>query len=124
MQLRAQFTGSVTNEPEVRNVGANNTALKELNVAINHDKKNRDTGEYERTGDTTWVRISLWGDRSEMDFRKGDMVEFDGTLIEKSFQRKDGTDGRRLEADYVAKLDVKFRKDSASVGVADVGEPF
>jgi single-stranded DNA-binding protein len=122
MQLRAQFVGSVTNEPEVRRVGQKETALKELNVAINHDKKNKETGEYERTGDTTWVRISLWGERSNLDFRKGDMVEFDGTLVEKAFQRKDGTEGRRLEADYVEKLDVKFRKDSAS-GVADVGEP-
>jgi single-stranded DNA-binding protein len=123
MQLRAQFTGSVTNEPEVRHVGQNNTALKELNVAINHDKKNKETGEYERTGDTTWVRVSLWGERSALDFRKGDMVEFDGTLVEKTFQRKDGSEGRRLEADYIADLNVKFRKDSAS-GVADVGEPF
>jgi single-stranded DNA-binding protein len=114
----------VTNEPEVRHVGQKETALKELNVAINHDKKNKDTGEYERTGDTTWVRVSLWGERSNMDFLKGDMIEFDGTLVEKSFQRKDGTEGRRLEADYVAKLDVKFRKDSVAVGVTDVGEPF
>jgi hypothetical protein len=116
--------GSVTNEPEVRRVGQKETALKELNVAINHDKKNKETGEYERTGDTTWVRMSsLWGERSNLDFRKGDMVEFDGTLLRKRSNVRMALRAVRLEADYVEKLDVKFRKDSAS-GVADVGEPF
>ena len=117
MQLKAVLTGNVTNEPEVRQVGAKGTNLKELNIAVNHDKKNKDTGEYEKTGDTTWVQVNLWGDNAAGDFRKGDLVEFNGTLIEKRFPKKDGTEGRRLESDYVESLTVKFRKDS-------VEEPF
>jgi single-stranded DNA-binding protein len=125
MQLKAQFTGNVTNEPEIRTVGAKNTALKELNIAINHDKKNKETGEYERTGDTTWVTVKLWGDRANEEFGKGDLVEFDGTVVEKVFPRKDGTEGRRLESDYVASLTVKYRKSGASSQpVAAEEDPF
>ena len=122
MQVKAQFTANVTNAPEIREVGAKNTPLKELNLAINHDKKNKDTGEYERTGDTTWVTVKLWGDRASEDYRKGDLVEFDGTIVEKAFTRKDGTEGRRLESDYVGSLVVKFRKDGAPI--ASEEEPF
>lgn len=122
MQVKAQFTANVTNAPEIREVGAKNTPLKELNLAINHDKKNKDTGEYERTGDTTWITVKLWGDRASEDYRKGDLVEFDGTIVEKAFTRKDGTEGRRLESDYVGSLVVKFRKDGAAV--ASEEEPF
>ncbi len=122
MQVKAQFTANVTNAPEIREVGAKNTPLKELNLAVNHDKKNKDTGEYERTGDTTWVTVKLWGDRASEDYRKGDLVEFDGTIIEKAFTRKDGTEGRRLESDYVGSIVVKFRKDGAPV--ASEEEPF
>jgi single-stranded DNA-binding protein len=121
MQLKAQFTGNITNEPVVREIGAKKTPLKELVVAINHDKKNKDTGEYERTGDTTWVTVKLWGERANEDFGKGDLVEFDGTIVEKHFQRKDGTEGRRLESDYVASVVVKYSKNAS---VAAQPEPF
>jgi len=114
MQVKAQFTGNVTNEPELKTVGAKNTPLKELNIAVNHDKKNRDTGEYERTGDTTWITVKLWGEAAGQQIGKGDLVEFDGTIVEKHFQRKDGTEGRRLESDYVAGLTVKYSKSAPS----------
>lgn len=122
MQFKAQFTANVTNQPEIREVGAKNTPLKELNLAVNHDKKNKETGDFEKTGDTTWITVKLWGESAGKDFRKGDLVEFDGTIVEKHFTRKDGTEGRRLESDYVATLTVKFRKDSAPV--AEEVEPF
>jgi single-stranded DNA-binding protein len=121
MQVKAQFTGNVTNDPELKTVGAKNTPLKELNIAINHDKKNRDTGEYERTGDTTWVTVKLWGEAANQEIGKGDLVEFDGTIVEKHFQRKDGTEGRRLESDYVASVVVKYSKNAS---VAAQPEPF
>jgi single-stranded DNA-binding protein len=114
MQVKAQFTGNVTNEPELKTVGTKNTPLKELNIAVNHDKKNRDTGEYERTGDTTWITVKLWGEAANQIIGKGDLVEFDGTIVEKHFQRKDGTEGRRLESDYVAALTVKYSKSAPS----------
>jgi len=121
MQVRAQFTGNVTNVPEIKQVGAKNTPLKELNIAVNHDKKNKDTGEYEKTGDTTWVTVKLWGEAASQEIGKGDLVEFDGTIVEKAFTRKDNTEGRRLESDYVATLVVKYSKNAS---VAAQPEPF
>lgn len=113
MQLKAEFSGNVTNVPEVKKIGAKETSLKELRVAINHDRKNKETGEYEKTGDTTWVTVKLWGDRANEDFRKGDLVTYSGTLVEKHF----GEDGQRrqLESDWIESLDVKYRKDDAPV---------
>lgn len=111
-QFRAEFTGNVTNVPEVREIGQKNTPLKELNVAINHDRKNKDTGEFEKTGDTTWVTVKLWGEKADLDIQKNDLVEFNGTVVEKTFPRKDATEGRRLESDWVESIVVKYRKDS------------
>lgn len=122
MQVKAQFTGNVTNEPTIREIGDKKTKLKELVVAINHDKKNKDTGEYERTGDTTWVTVKLWGDRASEVFGKGDLIEYDGTIVEKAFTRKDGTEGRRLESDYVASIVVKYSKNNTPVSAEE--EPF
>lgn len=122
MQVKVQFTGNVTNEPTIREIGAKNTPLKELVVAVNHDKKNKDTGEYERTGDTTWITVKLWGDRASEQFGKGDLIEYDGTIVEKAFTRKDGTEGRRLESDYVGSLVVKYSKNASAA--ASVEEPF
>lgn len=121
MQVKAQFTGNVTNEPTIREIGDKKTPLKELVVAVNHDKKDKATGEYVRTGDTTWITVKLWGDRASEQFGKGDLVEYDGTIVEKAFTRKDGTEGRRLESDYVASLVVKYSKNAAA---AAVEEPF
>lgn len=126
MQLKAEFQGNVTNEPDVKTIGAKNTPLKELNVAINHDRKNRDTGEYEKTGDTTWVTVKLWGERANEQFGKGDLISYEGTLVEKHFQKRDGTEGRRLESDYIANVEVKYSKSggNSSAGVATGEEPF
>lgn len=126
MQLKAEFSGNVTNEPEVKTIGAKNTPLKELNVAINHDRKNRDTGDYEKTGDTTWVTVKLWGERANEQFGKGDLISYEGTLVEKHFQKRDGTEGRRLESDYIANVEVKYSKSgsNSSTGVATGEEPF
>lgn len=57
--------------------------------------------------------MKLWGEAASQVIGKGDLVEFDGTLVEKHFTRKDGTEGRRLESDYVGSLVVKYSKNSA-----------
>lgn len=109
-QLKATFSGSVVAEPEKKTVGQN--AVVEFPVYINHSKKNKDSGEYEPTGDTSKVRVTLWREKAEMsDVKKGDIVEISATLIEKAFQRKDGTEGRQIQTDYVESVVVKYRKD-------------
>lgn len=109
-QVKAVFTGGIVAEPERREVGG--SQLLEFPVYVNHSKKNKDTGEYEPTGDTTKVKVTLWRDLAETDVRKGDLVEVSGTLVEKEFDKKDGTKGRSLQTDWVESVVVKHRKDA------------
>jgi len=57
----------------------------------------------------------LWRDLADTDIQKGDLVEVVATLIEKEFDKKDGTVGRSLQTDYVESVVVKHRKE-ATVG--------
>ena len=86
-QVKATFSGSVVAEPESKQVGGNN--LLQFPVYVNHQRKNKDTGEYDRTGDVTKIRVTLWRDLADTDIRKGDIVEVDATLIEKEFPKQE-----------------------------------
>jgi hypothetical protein len=48
-----------------------------------------------------------------LDVQKGDLVEVVATLIEKEFDKKDGTTGRSLQTDYIESVVVKHRSDGA-----------
>ena len=99
-QVKAVFTGGIDAEPERKEV--NGASLLEFPVYVNHSKKNKDTGEYEPTGDTTKVKVTLWRDLADnTDVQKGDLVEVTGTIVEKEFQKKDGSTGRQLQTDWV-----------------------
>lgn len=108
-QVKATFTGGIVADPERKVVGASN--LLEFPVYVNHSKKNKDTGEYEPTGDTTKVKVTLWRELADnTDVQKGDLVEVTGTIVEKEFPKKDGTTGRQLQTDWVESVVVKHRK--------------
>lgn len=109
-QVKVTFSGGVVADPELKQVGE--SSVLEFPVYVNHTRKNRDSGEYEPTGDTTKIRVSLWRDLADEDIRKGDIVEVEGTLIEKEFEKRDGTPGRSLQTEYVNSIVVKFRKDN------------
>lgn len=112
-QIKATFSGSVVAEPEKKEVAGN--ALLEFPVYVNHSKKNKDTGEYEPTGEVSKIRVTLWREKAEMsDVQKGDIVEVVATMIERNFTRKDGTEGRQLQTDYVDSVVVKYRKDGGA----------
>ena len=112
-QVKAVFTGGIVAEPERKVVGQSN--LLEFPVYVNHSKKNKDTGEYEPTGDTTKVKVTLWRDLADnTDVQKGDLVEIVATLIEKEFAKKDGTMGRSLQTDYVESVVIKARSGASS----------
>lgn len=110
-QFKAEFSGGVVAEPERKQIGQ--STLLEFPVYVNHTRKNRDTGEYEPTGDTTKVRVALWRDLADTDIRKGDIVEVKCTVVEKEFTKRDGSEGRALQTDYVESCVVKFRKDTS-----------
>jgi single-stranded DNA-binding protein len=120
-QVKATFTGSIVVEPEKKTVGSSN--VLEFPVYVNHTKKNKETGQYEPTGDTTKIRVALWREKADMaDLQKGDIVEVIATLVEKEWQRKDGTSGRGLQTDWVESVVVKYRKNGqgASAPAAQV----
>ena len=108
-QIKATFSGNIVADPERREAGGSN--LLEFPVYVNHTKKDRDSGEYVKTGDVSKVRVTLWRDMADTDVLKGDLVEVVATLVEKEFSKKDGTQGRSLQTDYVESVVVKHRKE-------------
>ncbi len=121
-RISAVFTGNVVAEPTRKDI--NGTTLLEFPVYVNHTKKNRDSGEYEKTGDTSKIRVTAWRDLAEsLDVQMGDLVEVHGSLIEKEFAKQDGTTGRSLQTDYLESVVVKYRKDGATAASSDA-EPF
>jgi len=112
-RISAVFSGNVVAEPTKKDI--NGTPLLEFPVYVNHTKKNRDSGEYDKTGDTSKIRVTVWRDLAEsLDIKQGDLVEVHGTLVEKEFQKQDGTTGRSLQTDYIESVVVKYRKDGAA----------
>jgi single-stranded DNA-binding protein len=118
-RISAVFSGNVVAEPTKKDI--NGTALLEFPVYVNHAKKDKDSGEYVKTGDTSKIRVTLWRDLANTDIQQGDLVEVHGTLIEKEFDKKDGTPGRSLQTDWIESVVVKYRKDGAAVTVDSDG---
>lgn len=106
-QVKVTFSGGVVAAPERKNLGGADAL--QFPVYVNHTKKNKDTGEYDKTGDTTKIRVTLWRDLANEDIQQGDIVEIEGTLVEKEFQKQDGSTGRALQTEYVNSIVVKHR---------------
>jgi single-stranded DNA-binding protein len=109
-QVKVEFSGGVVAEPTHRSVGQSD--LLEFPVYVNHSKKDKDSGEYVPTGDVTKIRVTLWRELADTDIQKGDIVEVKGTLIEKEYDKQDGTKGRSLQTDFVDSVVVKWRKNA------------
>lgn len=111
-QVRSTFDGGVVAEPELKEVGSNGARVLEFPVYVNRRRKNRDSGEYEDTGDVTKIRVQLWNEAADTaDVRKGDIVEVVASLYEREYEKRDGTVGRALETDFVDQVRVVYRKD-------------
>lgn len=109
-RISAVFSGNVVAEPTKKDI--NGVSLLEFPVYVNHTKKDKDSQEYVKTGDTSKIRVTVWRDLADsLDVQMGDLVEIHGTLIEKEFDKKDGTQGRSLQTDYIESVVVKYRKD-------------
>ena len=126
--IKAIFTGSIVAEPELKET-KNGIKKLEFPVYVNHARKNKDTGSWSTTGDVSKIRVTLWADRANEDFRKGDLVSITATIIEKEYTKRDGTAGRSLQTDYIEEILLKHRKDgnssaSISVGGFDEDSPF
>jgi single-strand DNA-binding protein len=91
--------GNVGNDPELKFV---NTARGEVAVAVfslAHTAKSKQGNQWV-DGDTTWYRITVWGEKAEAlvdSVAKGTKVMVWGTLKQGSYTAKDGTQKSSLE---------------------------
>jgi len=112
--VKSVFDGGVVAEPELKTFDSGARVL-EFPVYVNRRRKNRDTGEYEDTGDVTKIRVQVWNDAIDTtDVQKGDIVEVDASIYEREYQKSDGTTGRSLETDWVDSIEVKYRKSGST----------
>lgn len=114
----AEFDGSVVAEPEEFTAG-NSKGLR-FPVYVNERRKNRDTEEYEDTGNVSKIQVTLWNDLAEnTDVRFHDIVEVKASLTEREYEGKNGK-GRQLQTTFVNSVTLKYRAaDSASQGAKE-----
>ncbi|AGY47130.1 single stranded DNA-binding protein [Clavibacter phage CN1A] len=113
-QVRATFDGAIVAGPEIR--GEGKSRRMQFPVYVNDRDKNRDTGEYEDSGVTTKIQVTLWGDKIEelgtnLGLRKNVIVEVDAVLVEREFTKRDQTQGRQMETKFVNDITVKWAPD-------------
>jgi single-stranded DNA-binding protein len=114
-RFNAVFDGGVVAEPE--RIGKEGTGLG-FPVYIHEQRKNKDTGDYEDTGNTAKIQVALWGDLADEDVRYGDIVEVDASLTEREYEKKDGSKGRQLQTAWVNSVVVKYRKGAEAVAAS------
>lgn len=92
-----------------------NTVVAEASIAINRDKKNKDTGEYESF--TTWVNIKAFGHNAEFmekNVVKGNRIWVVGWLEESTWEDKNTKTQRSKLTVIVDKLQFGFQPRLAS----------
>lgn len=120
-QIKATFTGAVVADPEHGQTPTGAQFVK-FPVYVNHSKKNKESGEYVKTGDVSKITVTLWGDKTATDIKMGDVVEVTATLVEKEWDKRDGSKGRRIQTDYVESTTVKFTKSGMGVPSLGIGQ--
>lgn len=108
------ISGGVVAEPEFKQISDKFRVL-EFPLYDNERRKNQDTGDYEDTGNTTKLKVILKNDLADSwsgKISKGDVVEINGSITEREYDRKDGSKGRALETTWVNSVEVKFSKNA------------
>jgi len=106
MSNRLTITGVVVAEPELVQVTDRFEVLR-FPLYDNDQRKNRDTGEWEDTGNVTKLRVELKFDLKDewQDvIHKGDVLEVSASITEREYTRQDQTTGRSLETTYVSEI--------------------
>ena len=119
-------TGGIVAEPERKEVGNNH--LIEFPVYDNETRKNKDTGEYEKTGKTLKLKVTLWNDKadefSDLGAGKGDLVKIACSITEDEFKRRDGSEGRQLKTTFVNSVEIVSKGRQSVAPEDDSGTPF
>lgn len=102
---RMVIIGRLTQDPELKSVGANNIPHASFTVAVDRPFKNQQ-GEY----DTDFIPVSVWrklGETVAKHCQKGRLVAVEGHLETRTYEAQDGSKRRAFEvvADSVQFLD-------------------
>jgi single-strand DNA-binding protein len=87
MEIKCYGVGNVTVDPEVHQVGANNTSLCSVNLAFNRRFKSGDDWKDE----VCFIQAKLWGtqaDKFAEKCKKGTPVLIEGYLVQESWTDK------------------------------------
>ena len=119
---RVVLVGNLTRDPELKSLPSG-MAVCDLGLAVNHRRKNQQTGEW--VEEPNYFRVSVFGTQAESCARfltKGRSVAIDGRL---RWRQWDAPDGTKREAVEVVAETVQFigpRDGEGSGGNAGGGE--
>jgi len=122
MSNKITISGGVVADPEYKTPTEKFRVL-EFPLYDNETRKNKDTGEYEQTGNVTKLKVILKNDLADEwrgKINKGDIVEIVGTITEREYDKRDGSKGRSLETTWVDSVTVKFSKSPVTEDAAPV----
>ena len=122
MSNKLTISGAVVADPEYKTPTEKFRVL-EFPLYDNETRKNKDTGEYEQTGNVTKLKVILKNDLADEwrgKINKGDIVEIVGTITEREYDKRDGSKGRSLETTWVDSVTVKFSKSPVTEDAAPV----
>src|SRR5690625_3037054 len=88
MSNTIQIKGNLGRDPELRFTQSGAPVLS-LSIPDTPRQKNRDTGEWEDAGETTWFNVSVWGQQAETlaeVLTKGTLTTVTGTLRPRTYE--------------------------------------
>lgn len=112
MSAHVTVTGNLGRKPEIAYT-SNGRAVTTLSIACTATRQDKNTGQWTDDGDPLWISAPFWGDEHTYladVLDKGARVTVDGTLIRRTYQRKDGSTGEALELRFPHLLGVIPRR--------------
>ncbi|WRS30072.1 single-stranded DNA-binding protein [Actinomycetaceae bacterium MB13-C1-2] len=107
MALRAQITGAIT-EPVLRWTPKQQPVL-DFRINATASVRNKSTGQWEDVGSPIWVSVAFWEQEAQTlneVLSKGDRITVEGTLVQETYQRRDGGEGNSLSLRFPKMLGV------------------
>ncbi|MCQ2795355.1 MAG: single-stranded DNA-binding protein [Bacilli bacterium] len=123
MVNRVVLVGRLTRDPELRKTNSDKPVAS-FTLAVDNRNKGADG---QKTA--SFIPVTVWNDQATnvcKYVRKGSLVGVDGRLLQRSYEKKDGTKASVLEvvADSVQFLEPKgANKETANVTKEDVAQP-
>jgi single-stranded DNA-binding protein len=95
-EVAISVEGFVANDLTVRQAGSSRV----VDVSVPHTprRKNRDTGEWEDSGETVWFEASFWDGHADSvldSVQKGSLVSLTGSVKLEAYLKRDGTPGAK-----------------------------